>query len=250
MSYCRPHDAMKIRATCSNLKKEADAFLYKTSLEKLKSSSVIFHREFYSDNYGYISIRQECDGPNYLKNKAEAIEFALEKLPLSQKEKTQATNELSNNGKSSRSYYDPNKKGGYEYWRRRFDMKSNLANKEVLHQWNEFYLKLKEWQGDYLSFTDHDPEEKRETLEPVHSMKRILFGLYVGRNYFGKGEQQGNNILTRIQHEESKRPFETTSDEYYILLSSGPPRAEQKFVLEMKTDTLHETYYDDYDEDY
>jgi len=170
LSYCQPQDVMQLRVIGSKIiKKESDGFLYHQSLEKLKSTVTFWRRFTPPDNCANISIGRcgEGGGGMVYRSKAEAIEFALDNLTLSQEEKTRAMNELSSHGLSSKH----TKKG---YWRRRFDMKNDLTNKKVWLRWNEYYRKLKEWQDNYLSFTEHLPEERRETRELVQNINGIL----------------------------------------------------------------------------
>ena len=76
--------------------------------------------------------------------------------------------------------------------------------------------------------------ENRETLQPVHRINRIFFGLYVG--------SKGRCTLTQIYRRDVSRCFEATSTEKYLLL---PSVRGEKYVLEMESSTLREKVYDD-----
>jgi hypothetical protein len=178
------------------------------------------------------------------RSEASAIDFTLQGIPFEHQvdTKAQASDDLSKKGRwknfcGCEECYGSCYKCEGRYGRpeifedRKFYFESDGTKEGTMEKWMKFVGKLQEWQQDYLTVVDDLSVERRMTLETVNNIHRIFFGLYLG--------SQGNCTLTHVYRRHISCNFETTSDEDYFLLSG--PKGE-KFVLEKKTTTLHETY--------
>ena len=76
LTFCQPEDAVKLRATSTKIKKEADALLYRISMQKVMKKPIKYQREFFSDNKAFITLVH--DGK--YRSKDEAIEFCVEDI--------------------------------------------------------------------------------------------------------------------------------------------------------------------------
>ena len=230
-------DVIQLRATCCTIQKEAAQFLYRSSVEKLMKEEHIRHwREFNNRERNFIGLVQ--DG-NFL-GKAQAIDSCLKNLKkVSPEEKARATEELSQTGSTANfctfedcygcccecqgRYGRPKK-----YWERKLTAQTNLTKHGVMSKWMEFYRQLQDWQESYLFTAEHVPEEKRETLDRVHTVHRILFGLYLGCQECD---------MTTIQRREGSNHYSYSSKEFYVRFVGSEGEI---FLLEWKTSDYHE----------
>ena len=222
MSYGCHSDALVLRSTCKEIKKDVDVCLYKASIEKLLHP-IDFDRDFCQFFSTSASIRL---GGKY-RNETEATEFAMERLDLTQEAKKKIMKQLSKTGHA-------NGKTKREYWDRKFSSKQ-VTRIEMMRTWISFYRETtKGDQNMFMFYLDQIPKEEQETIrktiQSVHEMNRIMFGLYVGSSDDAKF-----HMTAIFRDDDIPESFvDTSSDEHYFCFygSSGG-----KIVVETKSTT-------------